>query len=44
MPTVKRRRHSPEQAVRKLREGGHLLGEGMDLAEVLRHLDVAEST
>jgi transposase-like protein len=44
MTTVKRHRHTPEQAVRKLREGERLLGEGKDLAEVLRHLEIAEST
>jgi putative transposase len=44
MTTVKRHRHSSEQAVRRLREGERLLGEGMDLAEVLRHLEIAEST
>jgi hypothetical protein len=31
MTTVKRHRHTPEQAVRKLREGERLLGEGKDL-------------
>ncbi len=41
---MKRHRHTPEQAVRKLREGERLLGEGKDLAEVLRHLEIAEST
>lgn len=41
---MKRHRHSPEQAVRKLREGDRLLGEGKDLTEVLRHLEIAEST
>jgi len=44
MTTVKRHRHTPEQAVRKLREGERLLNEGKDLTEVLRHLEVAEST
>ena len=44
MSTVKRHRHTPEQAVRKLREGERLLNEGKDLAEVLRHLEIAEST
>lgn len=44
MNTVKRHRHTPEQAVRKLREGERLLNEGKDLAEVLRHLEIAEST
>lgn len=41
---MKRRRHSPEQAVRKVREGERMLNEGADLAEVLRHLEVTEST
>jgi len=44
MATMKRHRHTPEQAVRKLREGERLLGEGQDMAEVLRHLEIAEST
>jgi transposase-like protein len=44
MNTVKRHRHTPEQAVRKLREGERLLNEGKDLTEVLRHLEIAEST
>jgi len=44
MTTVKRHRHTPEQAVRKLREGERLLNEGKDLAEVLRQLEIAEST
>jgi len=42
--TMKRRRHTPEQIVRKLREGERLLNEGKDLTEVLRHLEVTEST
>jgi transposase-like protein len=44
MTTVKRHRHTPEQVVRKLREGERLLNEGKDLTEVLRHLEIAEST
>jgi putative transposase len=44
MTTMKRHRHTPEQAVRKLREGDWMLAEGTDLAEVLRHLEIAEST
>jgi putative transposase len=44
MNPVKRHRHTPEQAVRKLREGERLLAEGKDLAEVLRHLEIGEST
>lgn len=35
---MKRRRHTPEQAVRKFREGERLLNEGQELAEVVRHL------
>src|SRR3712207_1958278 len=42
--TMKRHRHTPEQIVRKLREGERLLNEGKDLAEVLRHLEVSEQT
>lgn len=41
---MKRHRHTPEQAVRKLREGDRMLAEGQDLTEVLRHLEIAEST
>src|SRR5438105_4562062 len=42
--TMKRKRHTPEQIVRKLREGDRLLNEGQELAEVLRHLEVSESS
>ena len=42
--TMKRHRHTPEQIVRKLREGDRLLNEGKDLAEVLRTLEVSESS
>ena len=38
--TMKRHRHTPEQILRKLREGDRLLNEGKDLTEVLRHLEV----
>ena len=41
---MKRRRHTPEQAVRKVREGERMLGAGSDLVEVLRHLEITEST
>lgn len=41
---MKRRRHTPEQIVRKVREGERLLNEGKDVAEVLRQLEVTEST
>jgi putative transposase len=39
-----RRRHTPEQIVRKLREADRLLSEGKDVDEVARHLQVSEST
>ena len=41
---MKRKRHTPEQAVRKVREGERMLAGGSDLAEVLRHLEITEST
>ena len=44
LTTMKRHRHTPEQIVRKLREGERLLNEGKDLTEVLRHLEVSEAT
>jgi putative transposase len=42
--TMARRRHTPEQIIRKLREADRLLGEGADIAEVARHLEVSEQT
>jgi hypothetical protein len=41
---MKRRRHTPEQAVRKVREGERLLNEGKDLTQALRTLEVSEAT
>ena len=41
---MKRHRHTPEQIVRKLREGERLLNEGKDLTDVIRHLEVSEAT
>ncbi len=41
---MKRHRHTPEQAVRKLQEGERMVSEGKDMTEVLRHLEIAEST
>src|SRR5918994_6415071 len=38
--TMARRRHTPEQIIRKLREADRLLAEGADVAEVARHLEV----
>jgi putative transposase len=42
--TMARRRHTPEQIIRKLREADRLLAEGADIADVARHLEVAEQT
>lgn len=39
-----RRRHTPEQIIRKLREADRLVGEGAEVAEVARHLEVSEAT
>jgi len=44
MASHKRRRHTPDQIIRKLAEGNKLLGAGQELAEVCRHLEIAEST
>jgi putative transposase len=41
---MKRRRHTPEQIVRKLRAADRLLGEGMELPEVTKQLEVSEAT
>jgi putative transposase len=41
---MKRRRHTPEQIVRKLREADRLLGEGIELPEVTKQLEVSEAT
>jgi putative transposase len=41
---VKRHRHTPEQVIRKIREGDKILNEGKDLTEVLRQLEISEST
>ena len=39
-----RRRHTPEQIIRKLREADRLQAEGADIEAVCRHLDVSEAT
>ena len=41
---MKRRRHTPEQIVRKLREADRMLGEGTELPEVCKALEVSEAT
>ena len=40
---MKGRRHTPEQVVRKLREADKLLGEGFELPDVLKELEVSEA-
>ena len=44
MTSNKRRRHTPDQIIRKLAEGHKLLAGGTELDEVCRHLEIAEST
>lgn len=44
MTSKTRRRHTPDQIIRKLVEGNKLLAAGQELDEVCRHLEVAEST
>lgn len=44
MAAHRRRRHTPEQNIRKLREADRLLGEGLDVAAVAKELEVSEQT
>lgn len=44
MTTKRRKRHSPEQIVRKLRDADAMLNAGKDLATVLQALEVSEAT
>jgi len=41
---VKRRRHTPEQIIRKLREAERLFGEGKTIAETAKELEISEQT
>ena len=41
---VRRRRHTPEQIIRKLREAERMLGEGRAIPEVAKQLGVSEQT
>jgi putative transposase len=41
---MKRRRHTPEQIVRKLREADRMLAEGVEVPEVAKALEVSEAT
>ena len=40
----RRRRHTPEQIIRKLREADRLLGEGQDVGQVAKQLEISEQT
>jgi len=44
MTTKRRKRHNPEQIVRKLRDADAMLNAGKDLATVLQALEVSESS
>ena len=41
---MKRRRHTPEQIIRKLREAERMLAEGQEVPEVAKALEVSEQT
>jgi transposase-like protein len=41
---VKRRRHTPEQIIRKLREADRLLAQGSEVPEVAKQLEISEAT
>lgn len=38
------RRHTPEQVIRKLREGEKLIGEKFSIEEVCKHLEISEAS
>jgi len=44
MTSGRRKRHNPEQVVRKLRDAEAMLNAGKELAAVLQALEVSEST
>ena len=44
MTTRRRKRHTPEQIVKKLRDADAMLNAGKDLGAVLQALEVSEST
>ena len=44
MSEKRRKRHSPEQIVRKLRDADAMLSAGKEMAAVLQALEVSEST
>jgi putative transposase len=42
--SMKRKRHSPEQIIRKLRDADRMLSEGKGIGQVCQALEVAEAT
>ena len=44
MSHKRRKRHTPEQIIKKLRDADAMLNSGKDLAAVLQSLEVSEST
>ena len=44
MSTMRRKRHTPEQIVKKLRDADAMLNAGKELAVILQTLEVSEST
>jgi hypothetical protein len=44
MTTKRRKRHNPEDIVRKLRDADAMMNSGKKLAAVLQSLEVSEST
>jgi putative transposase len=42
--SMKRRRHTPEQIIRKLREADRLLAAGRQVPEVAKQLEISEAT
>ncbi len=41
---MKRRRHTPEQVIRKIREAERLIGEGKTIPEAAKELGISEQT
>jgi len=41
---MKRRRHTPEQIIRKLREAERMIGEGKTIPEAAKELGISENT
>jgi putative transposase len=41
---MRRRRHTPEQVIRKLREAERMLGEGKTIPEAAKALEISENT